>query len=507
MTREEKIAALRKLVIEQADAMGPEGWMQISVPDAVSPDGVLRVPKAPFEHWAVDLSGGSHLVSAWKTVSPVGVKQGADDPNHTDWMLGAGLDPNAMQSNGGNPNWEELSAAAYSARAQVERRVLDFRCSVLLQGPVVMGRVHIPERQDDYPSRIDGMPPVTVLRNAGSRWFDMALKTFEEGGAVIVENGGETTHLVTEFRPMGSGPIIRIEGARKLYPSGTLLNVDPGHGRVTMPEDETLVSERAATAMRAEPFVDDAPTPAPQAPARPLAKLASPDFGLEEIKYEVSKHRSYHTTYVEFGYKMEGTDYSIYSTWHYDKTGRYDIHHGYEMYLHVMVSPRDPADRAGRRLFISDMRIWKDGECRQACEYVRDIVDPNRQAEIDAWIRLREEEKARERSKLESLSDERLVALMRVHGKDEDGLWDDCESGIITNSERVGMLSDYAKLFAVFAEIAEARGLELDMSEIRPHKAHHAARMQEVADYERRRQEAFESVMALPGNTPPKGPR
>lgn len=218
MTRDEKIEAFRKAIIVQADAMGEGGWMTIEVPTSIRADGQLRVPKAPFELWAVALSGGSHLVAPWKNVSPVGVKQGADDPNHTDWMLGAGLGPLDMKN---GPLAEELSAAAYAARGEVERRLLAFDCSVLLQGHPVTGRVHIPTTRDDFPERSDdGLPPISIVKNARPDWLEMALKTFQLGGAVIVERGGEMAHLVTELRSAGGGAIIRKEKARMLYPAG-----------------------------------------------------------------------------------------------------------------------------------------------------------------------------------------------------------------------------------------------------------------------------------------------
>lgn len=489
MKRAEKIETFRKAVIALADAAGEEGWITFAVPRTVSEDGRLRVPRAPFEHWAVDLAGGSHLAMPWKTVSPVGMKQGADDPNHTDWMLGAGLDPMAMKSNGGNPHWEELSQAVYRARAAMEKRLLDFDCSILLQGHTVEGRVHVPATADDYPQRVDDMPPVTVLKNAGSRWFEIALKTYDLGGAVIVENGGETAHLVTELRAT-AGPMIRKENARKLFPAGSLVRVEPARGRVTLREDELLVSERAASAMRGEPLQDD-PEPAVEAP-----KPHVPGFGLVEVRNGISKHPSYHTGFVEFSSKLECSDFDIYSTFHYDKKGHFDMHHGYQMYLHVMVSPRDSSDRAGRRLFVSALRTWKDGEARQACQDVRDIVDPEARNEWMKWQRIQDEQRARERAKLDLLSNDALVALMAVHGRDENGLWDEYESGTIDNSERVQMLSEYGKLFAIFEQMAADRGLDLDMDAIRPHKATHAKRMEWVSDYQDNRDKTHQEALA-----------
>lgn len=492
MTREEKIEELRKAIIAQANAM-ENGWMTIRIPVEMRPGGLLRVPRAPFEHWAVDLAGGAHLASPWKPVSPSGVKQGADDPNHTDWMLGAGLNPGDMRSNGDNPHWEALSSAAYSARREIEQRLLNFDCSILLRGPSIEGRVHQPASDTDYPKIIDGAPPITVVRNAGPKWFEMALETFRLGGAVIVEQGGEMAHLVTEFRPAGYGPMVRREGARKLYPVGTLVRVDPSQGQIVMPEDEVLIAAREEMAGRAEPLADDLPIYNPPPPPH------RPGFGFREYTGQpTSSHPSRNTEYLQPAYKLEGADWQVYASWHYSKGGHYDVHHGYAMYLHVMANSLTRKDARGkqeRRLFISDCRIWKDNEVRAACEDVLYTVSPEARFEWQKWDKLRLEQRAREKAKLEAMSDDALIRLMTVHGRDEDGLWDDYESGTITNSERVQMLADYEKLFAIFAEISAERGLELDMNAMRPHKAHHQQRMDDIKDYERQRQEAFESVI------------
>jgi hypothetical protein len=460
MTREEKIEELRKAVIDQANAM-EDGWMTFDVGGKP-----LDVPRAPFEHWAVDLAGGAHLAKPWKTVSPVGIKQGADDPNHTDWMLGAGLSPTSMRSNGGNPDWEKLSAAAYRARADVERRLLNFRCSILLQGPELEGRAFHPTDAGDVPDIVDGKPPITVLRNAGPKWFEIAVRTFALGGAVIVENGGEMAHLVTEFRPQGCGPMVRMEGARKLYPDGTLLRVSPANGRIALPEDDKLVADRAAAAMKFDPLTDDVEEKALQAPRH------TPGFGFREYTGRPSSERpSRNTTHLLPAYKLEGADYEIYASWHYTPGGRRDIHHGEEMYLHVMANSRTKTDARGgqeRRLFISECRIWKDDDVRRACMDILHVVSPEAKDEWRRWERLRHEQRARDKAKLEALSDEALVGLMSMHGRDEDRLWADYEAGIISHTERLQMRADYAELFLFFEEIVGERGLAVDMAAIRP---------------------------------------
>lgn len=166
-----EIATLRKMVVEQADSMGEDGWSEISVPAKVAPSGRLRVPRGAFEMWAVERSNGAHLTVGWKPVSPSGLKIMGDDPYHTDWMLGAGLGLHDMRYS------EALCKAAYAAKAEVERRLLGFDCSILLHGPAVTGRVWSPMSSSERPPEADedGLPPVMVVRSASVTWMESQL--------------------------------------------------------------------------------------------------------------------------------------------------------------------------------------------------------------------------------------------------------------------------------------------------------------------------------------------
>lgn len=499
MTRDEKIEAFRKAIIVQADSMGEGGWMTIKVPTSIRADGKLRVPRAPFELWAVAMSGGHHLVAPWKNVSPVGVKQGADDPNHTDWMLGAGLGPLDMKN---GPLAEQLSAAAYAARVEVERRLLAFECSVLLQGHPVTGRVHIPTARDDFPERSDdGLPPISVVKNAGPDWLEMALKTFQLGGAVIVERGGEMAHLVTELRSTGGGAIIRKEKARTLYPAGSLLKVEPASGRLTLTEDEALVAEHAAAAFNAAPLEDD-----PVESIEPLP-LHKPGFGI--VPHDPNKqHPSYHTSIHEGCYKLQSANWDLYAAWEYDKGGAFHPHYGYEMYLSIWAyrKPRD-TDRGTRPHFHTDKRLWKDGELSQAVHDVLYLIDPEARY---AGQRLSEEHarrQAAEKAKIATLSDGRLLEEMRRLGLEEDGLWEEKEGGDLTQQDYSVMIREYDRLFRIYTEIARERGIELNMNEIRPFIASQDARDAERQARIDAQQREFDEFMR---STPPEikpGPR
>jgi hypothetical protein len=501
MTRDEKIEMLRKAIVAQTDAMGEAGWMTIKVPTTVAAEGILRVPRAPFELWAVALSGGSHLVSPWKTISPIGVKQGADDPNHTDWMLGAGLGPLDMKIGGPNPWAKALSAAAYAARSEIERRLLSFECSVLLQGHSVTGRVHIPATRDDFPVfSDDGYPPITIVKNAGPDWLEMAMRTFNLGGAVVVERGGEMAHLVTELRQTGGGAIIRKEKARSLYPAGSLLKVDPAHGKLSLEEDDALFSERAALAFNATPLEDDLVAVAVETAAPYKA-----GFGLVP-RDPKKQHPAYHTSEWQPCYRLETDNWKYYAAFHYDKSGHYDLHYGYEMYLMVWAYPvPDPHDRTPRPTFYSDKRIWKDGEVAKAVADVRYMIDADARNEESRFRADLERRKQDERRPIIELSDARLMEEMRRLGQEEDGLWEEKESGDIDQTDYTVMIAEYRRILGIYHDVARERGLEYDSDEVRPYFASHNARIDEQRRAIDAQQQDFDEFMRStpPERTPP----
>lgn len=99
MTRRAQIEKLRDEVKSRADLMENDrpgsGWMEIRVGRST-----LRIPRAPFEVWALRPFGANGRIPPawlefkWLPISPIGLKMYGmeDDPCHTDWMLGAGLD-------------------------------------------------------------------------------------------------------------------------------------------------------------------------------------------------------------------------------------------------------------------------------------------------------------------------------------------------------------------------------------------------------------------------------
>ena len=243
------IEALKARIRAQADAAGDAGWLEIEV-DGIDTH-VVRVPRGAFEQWSIGYAQAPG-VAPWETVCPMGLKQGFDDPLHSDWMLGAGLPLDAMKSN------DDLSDSIYRARADVERRLLQREASVLFAGPDVEEGVSIHPADPADMGCLDRAEekfgcPVLVLPDLRPDWLALVIAAFERGGAVIAASGGSMAHLVTEARVTGKGSILRLDNARALYPDGVLLRLEPAAGRVVLVQEEEYRLARLAAAPQERP--------------------------------------------------------------------------------------------------------------------------------------------------------------------------------------------------------------------------------------------------------------
>jgi hypothetical protein len=124
---DEQIEEYRKQIVEQAG----DNWLELKYDptgENYEPKGettTLRIPQAPFENWCLWRGDGAHLALPWKTVAPSGLKMYGDDPYHTDFMLGAGLDLNAMKDD------SALSSEIWELRHKVQQEKMGFKCTVL----------------------------------------------------------------------------------------------------------------------------------------------------------------------------------------------------------------------------------------------------------------------------------------------------------------------------------------------------------------------------------------
>ena len=111
-------------IVTQADGAGRDGWLTIEVPDEISRDGYLRVPRGAFEQWAVSKTDDGPLRALpWTPVSQVG-EPGVHNPFLADWLIGAGFAPADIQPGDRDPVMDAFRKSVLVTRATVEQEVM-----------------------------------------------------------------------------------------------------------------------------------------------------------------------------------------------------------------------------------------------------------------------------------------------------------------------------------------------------------------------------------------------
>jgi phosphohistidine swiveling domain-containing protein len=184
----------------------------------------LRVPRAPFLIWA---QRGAHRTLAdmqhWTPVCPLGMKMMADDPIHSDWWIGAGLDPSEAYEHSHPVNaaaWKFSSNLAYTEGRQ---------CVRLAGKGRVTGAVVFPKAGEAVPEGT-----IAVVPNAGVD-YELALMSAcrHEAGAVIAAVGGKLAHLATVSRELGARLVV-VDEAMTRFSEGDIVTLDLDEGQVTI---------------------------------------------------------------------------------------------------------------------------------------------------------------------------------------------------------------------------------------------------------------------------------
>lgn len=216
-SRLRRVADLCKLVLEQAGndliELAWEARGEI-------PAGKTMVPRAPFLHWAFSrLRWYQRFLPPWKTVSPMGMKMQMDNPNHTDWVIGGGFDPEDRDLYWGGAKSEaadrlrsELQDAFEERRRAEDEKVTTLVTGARVTAPVVHGR----------PGETPAPGLVVIVPNLHARY----LWAVQGAAAVIAEEGGEVAHLAQVAREQAL-PVVRAEGALGRWFEGDVVEVDP----------------------------------------------------------------------------------------------------------------------------------------------------------------------------------------------------------------------------------------------------------------------------------------
>ncbi len=453
------IEAIRAAVVAQTDAAGEAGWMAIPVPHEVAATGSLRVPRGAFERWAVWRSGGEHLVAPWTPVSPQGVKMRGDDGYHTDWMLGAGLHPLAMRPGGGNPHWEALRDAAEAARSDVGRRVLGHSCTVLLQGPYLLGVAWHPAAPDASLPGTDG-PPVAVLRDARPDWLALVSACIDAGGGAIVERGGEMAHLVAVLRGSDKGPLVRVGEARRLFPDGTALTLSTATGEVALRDDG-----RSPTAVPARPGFLATPVadPATAVEVHDLAERGAVSVeGTDVVLVPVTRDIARRCDALQW---LVGSRRSVGFAW--NAVGVLHAASEHASSQHLVVTLHPDAARAGAKLprYSAGTRDWLGSPdlLHAAVDAPLAVLEDGLRREAMAAREARRTTfmaaRAAEEERLMALSEAEFLAEVEAQAADEESTY-----GIVTNwtvEEERGLIADFDAAWRDLSYAALRRGTDM----------------------------------------------
>jgi len=210
--RLKRLGQLREQILKQAgDDLLDLTWPATERTKA----GSAKVPRAPFLHWAfARMKLFEAQLPPWQTVSPIGLKMMNDDPFHTDWVIGAGLDP------------DDRSLLYYpgpvaDAAMKLSHELQDkfdepSDVHVLVDGPYASGTVYHGRKKKPSP---DGA--IVVLPNLHPDY----LEAIADAAAVITEEGGAVAHLAQVGRERNL-PIVRIAGAIERFDAGGEVSVD-----------------------------------------------------------------------------------------------------------------------------------------------------------------------------------------------------------------------------------------------------------------------------------------
>lgn len=178
---------------------------------------IYKVPRKPLEKWALCRSKAGHMAEKWQSLSGTGWKMYGDNPDHTDWVIGAGVDPADIYD-----DKKELNDAAYSWAFEFERSVTsgDFSVLVPMRASKIESLVQHPKPNDTVDQ------DVVVIPDCSTKWIKVAKQVGKRGGVIIAKTGGQMSHLVINGEDYGVTILLHPE-ADTVFPSKCLVEIDP----------------------------------------------------------------------------------------------------------------------------------------------------------------------------------------------------------------------------------------------------------------------------------------
>lgn len=221
----------RRKIEKQAGPIDGDGWIRLPVyNDYLNsshkevPDSYLFIPKAPFMIWALQRGIPSKLdvLPSWDCVAPSGLKMYNDSREHSDWVIGAGFDPETFYQEQSNIN---DCAYAYGIKLAEEILKFDFLPLSKSDKKLVYGTIKYVK-----PGETLEAGEIGAIPHAGVE-YDAALRSaHKHGTALICKMGGRLAHVAIVGRELNV-PIIMWEKIDEIF-QGTNVTIDLENGKI-----------------------------------------------------------------------------------------------------------------------------------------------------------------------------------------------------------------------------------------------------------------------------------
>lgn len=200
-------------------------WEQNGEDDYIIMLGQYKVPTKPLKNWALRNSEGKHLAPKWDPVSSTGWKMFGDDPNHTDWVIGAGIDPELLYT-----KYKDLNDEASEWRFNYEHEVTGAELSRL--SVERMSEVTDVVQHVSTDSKVNSL--IVYIPDCSTAWISIARQVGKQGGIILTKTGGQLSHLVMKSEEYGI-TILMHPQADTLFPDGCRVKIDPDSGTYNFP--------------------------------------------------------------------------------------------------------------------------------------------------------------------------------------------------------------------------------------------------------------------------------
>lgn len=230
-TYQNDIVQYRKKIEKQAGPIDGDGWIRLPIFNKYmdsaprdTPDSYLPIPKAPFMIWALQRGIPSKLdvLPSWDCVAPSGMKMYNDSREHSDWVIGAGFDPETFYQEQSN-----INDCAYAYGIKLAEEILKFEFLPLSKSDKksVYGTIkYIKPGETLEAGEIGAIPHAGVE-------YDAALRSaHKHGTALICKVGGRLAHVAIVGRELNV-PIIMWEKIDEIF-QGTNVTIDLENGKI-----------------------------------------------------------------------------------------------------------------------------------------------------------------------------------------------------------------------------------------------------------------------------------